>query len=497
VIAYLLAALSSALYVLGYAGFDLWPLALVALVPVMFAVERRVLRDGQAVAVGLCFGALTHAGGYSWLVATLRDFSGLPLAACVIVYALLCLYQGGQLALFVWLLFRMRRAGRDLAAWAPACLGAVELAYPLLFPSPLAASLHTAPVLLQLVELGGPTLGSMLVALVNGAALAALGWRPRQRARPARLLGAAALAVALAAGYGALRTAQVRAAGSGAPKLRVGLVQANLGSWQKREDRAEGRRRHLEQSRQLELTARPDLLVWPETALHYPVPAGAKSLAPWLQPLTSPVLLGALAHRAPGRRAELYNSAFLAGLGGRVLGRSDKVRLIPFAEYIPLGDRFPRLYDLSRGSGQLSAGAAPSALPFRDHRLAVLICYEDVLPGFVRDTVRRTDPHLLVNLSNDAWFGKSREPRIHHALALLRAIEHRRYLVRAGNVGVSAVIDATGRVVAEAAPFRRANLSTEVALLSTDRTPFALAGDWPGSLALLACAWGAIRRRRS
>jgi apolipoprotein N-acyltransferase len=493
---YLLAALSSALYVLGYAGFDLWPLALVALVPVMYAATRLVERDLQAVALGLCFGALTHAGGYSWLVATLRDFSGLPLAACLLVYALLCVYQGGQLALFVWLLFRMRRAGRDVATWAPACLGAAELAYPLLFPSPLAASLHRMPVLLQIVELGGPTLGSMLVGLVNGAALAALGWALRQRARPTRLLGAAALAVVLAAGYGALRTDQVRAAAAGAPKLRVGLVQANLGSWQKREDRAEGRRRHLEQSRQLELAARPGLLVWPETALHYPVPTGAKSLAPWLGPLTTPVLLGALGHRVQGGRAELFNSAFLVGHAGHVLGRSDKVRRIPFAEYMPLGDRFPWLYDLSRGTGQLSAGAAPVALSLRDHRLAVLICYEDVLPGFVRDTVRRTDPHLLVNLSNDAWFGRSREPRIHHALATLRAIEHRRYLVRAGNVGVSAVIDATGRVVAQAAPFQRATVSAEVALLSTGRTPFALAGDWPGWLALLACVWGALRRRR-
>jgi apolipoprotein N-acyltransferase len=496
VTAYLLAALSSALYVLGYAGFDVWPLSLVALVPVLHAVERHVVRDAQAIAVGACFGALTQAAGYSWLLATLQDFSGLPLLACVLVFALLCLYQGGQLALFVWLLFRVRRAGRDALAFAPLCYGAVELAYPMLFPSPFAGSLHAVPLLLQLAELGGPTLVSMLLVAVNAAVYAGVSGQLGLRARPAHLLGATLTAAALACGYGALRMAQVDAQVTAAPKLKVGLVQANMGSWQKREDRAEGRRRHLEQSMQLEHTARPALLVWPETALHYPIPANARSLSPWLRPLTTPVLLGALAHRAPNGRAELYNSAFLTDVDAGVLGRTDKVRLIPFAEHIPFGDRWPWLYDLSRGSGQLSAGGAPSALSLGSHRLAVLICYEDVLPGFVRDVVARTDPHLLVNISNDAWFGRSREPFIHLALAKLRAIEQRRYLVRAGNSGVSAVIDSAGRVVAQAAPFTRANLAAQVALLG-GTTPFARAGDWPGWLALLITVYAVVQSRRA
>src|SRR5690606_32411401 len=144
----------------------------------------------------------------------------------------------------------------------------------------------------------------------------------------------------------------------------------------------------------LEHGARPDLLIWPETALHYPVPVSAKTLAPWLGPLATPALLGALGHRVADGRAALYNSAFLADANGRVLGRSDKRRLIPFAEYMPLGDRFPRLYDLSAGTGQFEPGQA-QALPFRGRRIAALICYEDVLAGYVREVVRALDPHLL------------------------------------------------------------------------------------------------------
>jgi len=122
---------------------------------------------------------------------------------------------------------------------------------------------------------------------------------------------------------------------------------------------------------------------------------------------------------------------------------------------------------------------------FEGFRLGVLICYEDILPGFVRRVVRDTRPHLLVNLTNDAWVGDTPEPWIHLALAKLRAVEHRRYLVRATNTGVSAVIDPAGRVVTRSGAFTRENLRAEVAMLE-DTTPYALWGDWPSWIALAA-----------
>lgn len=491
-LAFLVCALGSALYVLGYAGFDLWPLACIALVPVLYAVDRMAKSGAHALALGLCFGTLVQLGGTSWLVPTLRDFSGLPLWACVLAFALLSVYQGGQLALFVWLCDRVKRAGRSLLAFAPLCFGAAELVYPMLFPSPFGASLHAQPVLFQLAELGGPTLVSMLLVSINGAAFGALLFLFGRGPLPRRVLLVTALATAGALGYGVVRMRQIDARIARAPKLTLGLVQANLGSWQKREQRAEGRRRHLAQSKALEHGAQPDLLVWPETALHYLVPVPVKSLSPWLGPLSTPVLLGALGHRVQDGRAELYNSAFLAAAGGRVLGRADKQRLVPFAEYMPLGDRVPQLYELSRGSGQFTPGPASPTLSFRGHRIAVLICYEDVLANYVREVVRHTDPHLLVDISNDSWFGESREPRIHLALSKLRAVEHRRFLARAGNVGVSAVVDPAGRVTARIPPFTRANLVAEVALLA-GQTPYAHLGNWIGWLALLVTVWACVR----
>ena len=484
---YLLAALAGVLYVLGQVGFDLWPLAFVALVPVLVAVARLPLdRPGMALRVGLLFGAVVQLGGYRFLVGTLREFSGLPLPVCLLIFALLSLFEGGQHALFVLFAFAARRAGRAWLALSAFGYAAAEYAYPQLFPSPLAASLHGVPRLLQPLELFGPTGMTLLIALVN-AAVAAVVLRARTSPRSLpKLVYAAAAAWALVIGYGALRIPEVQARMARAPKLRVGIVQANLGAWQKRDEPAEGRRRHIEQSLHLERGVHPDLLIWPETALQSPVPAASISLAPFIAPLRTPLLVGAVTHRSERGRGQLYNSAFLVDARGRVLGRADKIELVPFGEYIPLGERFPVLYDLSRGSGQLSPGGGLHALPLRGYRVGALICYEDILSGHVRRLVADTDPHLLVDITNDAWFGRSHAPAQHLALSTLRSIEHRRSLARASNSGPSAVVDPLGRVVTEAPLFVRRNLNAEVALMS-GRTPFAHTGDLVGPLALLAC----------
>ncbi len=487
---YALAALSGVLYVLAFPGIGLWPLAFVALVPVLWLLDARPLRGRQALGAGLCFGAVTQLLGFRWLLPTLRAFSALPPVPCALIFVLICLLHAGQQALFVGLLWRAKRAGLSPLWLAPFCQAALELVYPQLFPNYFAASLHPVPLLAQHAELGGPILLSAWLVALNAALCSAL------RGRGARLPALATFAVLLgaAAGYGALRVHALQAVIERAPKLRVGIVQANMGTRQKLADRAEGRRRYLEQSRRLERAAqRPELLVWPETAVKYLLPEGTKNASQVLGPLTTPVLFGGLGHRVEHGKARLYNSAFLTDAAGHVLGREDKMHLIPFAEFIPLGDRIPRLYDLLPNSGEFTPGAGPRALPFRGRRIAALICYEDVLPGFVREVVRATQPNLLVNLSNDAWFGPSAEPPIHLALGALRAIEHRLYFVRASNSGISAFVDPMGRVIARTNLFVRANLVGEVAWLPGG-TLYDSLGDWPGYLGLLVIGLALLRR---
>jgi apolipoprotein N-acyltransferase len=485
----LLAALSGALYLLAFPGFDLWPLAFVTFVPLLYVLDHAACSPRQAFGIGLVCGGVAQLLGFRWLVATLQVFSALPLWGTLLTFALICVYQAGQHALFASALCLAKRKGRDPLLLAPFCYTALERSYPMLFPSHFAASLHTQPLLLQSLDLGGPGLVSWAIVAINAALCAAL--RPGSERRPRRALGAATLAFALMVGYGFARQSNIERQLAGAAKLSVGIVQANMERLEKREAREEGRRRHVEQSQRLEAgvgrpahgARAPDLLVWPETALQYVLPTELKSARAMLGPLTTPVLFGGLGHRIVAGRAQLYNSAFLADGDGRVLGRTDKMRLIPFAEYIPFGELVPRLYDWLPNSGQFTRGDRPRALVLDGRRIAALICYEDILPEFVLDVVRQTNPALLVDLSNDAWFGRSAEPYIHLALSKLRAIEHRRYLVRATNSGVSAIVDATGHVVLLGPLFTRESLRGQVALLSA-KTVYRTLGDWPAWLGL-------------
>jgi apolipoprotein N-acyltransferase len=308
---------------------------------------------------------------------------------------------------------------------------------------------------------------------------------------------AGALLVAACA-YGAWRVREVDARAAAAPELRVGLVQGNLGLNDKRERPDEGLQRYLEQSEALERAQHPDLIVWPEGAYNYVLPAGPTEVGPAVTygRLHTPLLFGALREEVRPDRAYDFNTAALVDARGRLLGTYDKTFLLLFGEWLPFGETFPGLYELSPNTGRFTPGSHQRALALGPWRMSILICYEDILPAFTRRAVREGRPHLLVNLTNDSWFGPSREPWIHLALSKLRAVEHHRYLLRSTVTGVSASIDPVGRLKAHGGTFARQNLLAEVRMLEGE-TVYERLGDWPGWLGLAAIAWMSIRARRA
>ena len=219
-----------------------------------------------------------------------------------------------------------------------------------------------------------------------------------------------------------------------------------------------------------------------------------------------PLLFGALSHGAPlsagqdGHCEDCYNSAVLLDKTGAIRGVNDKVFLLAFGEYMPFGDRFPWLYELSPQTSRFRPGTKTSPIEYtfsgdRRARMGILICYEDLLPRQAQK-VAAHNPNLFINLTNDAWFGRTAEPEHHLNLALLRTVEYRRWLVRSTNTGISVFIDAVGRRVAQTQLTDAETLLHDVPLLE-QRTLYAQLGDWPLAVLALLLAWLVLAPHRS
>jgi apolipoprotein N-acyltransferase len=482
---------------LGFAGFDIWPLAFVAFIPLFAAIDLEpTRRSGRVVQVAWLYGTVGIAGGYYWLVEMLETFSGFPFMANVAIASVLFVFLGGMFALFGWLWFRATERGHNRTLCAVAAYMAAEMVYPNLFPFFYGVSLHRVPILMQTADLGGPLLVSGLIIGVNSALYEVGRALFQQRAVPRAVPLAVGAWVAFALVYGGVRMHGVDARTAEAEHLTVGLVQVNMGIFDKREDPMEGYRRHLEQTRDLEREVQPDLVVWPESAYNFLIPEHTTDLRRTVTgDIRTPLLFGGLARRTVDGERRLFNTAYLVDGQGVVRGTYDKTYLLAFGEYLPFGETFPILYEWSPNSGRFTPGSHVRPLQLDQWRLTTLICYEDILPSFVRRSVREGNPHLLVNLTNDAWFGDTTEPWIHMALAKFRAIEHRRALVRVTNSGVSAVVDPAGRTVVQSGVFTRETLHAEVPMLQ-GATPYEWVGDWPGWLAVLGILWMAFLGRR-
>ena len=495
--AYLLAFATGTLYFLGFAGTDIWPCALVALAPMMVAMEGQTPR--RCLEIGAIAGFTMNMMGFYWLYGMLKTFSGFPGPICVLFMSLLCAYQGGRIALFGWLAGRARERGWPGALSILLAFAASELLYPLLFPWYFAASVHQVPVLSQLGEAGGPYIVGLVLAAPS-LALAEL-FLARRQGRPfSRGLVLAGLATpVVAALVGWVRIAQVDARVLTSEKVHVGIVQGNMPLLQKRDDHVESLRRHLRMTEELRAKG-ADFAVWSESAVMWNIPED--DYDNYLQFLFTrrlgiPALFGALllARDPDGRRA--YNVALATDAAGRVIGRYDKHYLLAFGEYIPFGESFPILYQWSPNSGHLTPGKSIDPVTLAGHPVSALVCYEDILPAFVNNAVNHGKPEMIVNVTNDAWFGDTTEPWIHLALAKMRAIEHRRYLLRSTNSGVSAIIDPVGRVVAHSGTYRQETVDAVAHWMKGPKTIYEIVGDVPWWLVAVAIVGMAFYRRPS
>jgi len=444
--------------VLCVADWDIWVLGYVAWIPMLAAVEGT--RPRQALLWGWLVGTFTVFWGFFWITELLVKFAGFPVAIGAPITLLFASYHGllWGLAMMVtvWLTARTR-----LPLWitAPLAWVAVEATLPNIFPIYMAQGWAAAPVLIQTAELGGVTTVSFVMVATNAALYVVLArlWRQRTLDRPAAI-AAAVLLVSVPA-YGAVRIAQVEATMRNAPHLKVGVVQGNMSIAEMTRPKLRDRAfmGELRKSRELQAEG-AEVILWGETAYpnsrifhrkseHEP-PEGHR----WRlhQGFDAPIIVGAVTREDPrgvncGAKHKCWNTALLIDSDGTIIDRYDKVYRLVFGEYAPLVDPEWYLQQIPTAS-HLQKGEGPRALELGEHRLGAFICYEDILPRYVRETAQQ-GVHVFVNLTNDAWFGKTHEPAQHLGLAVFRAVEHRKGMLRSVNTGISTYVDPTGRKV--------------------------------------------------
>jgi len=448
----------------------------IALVPAIhLSLSARSGRE--AFLGGWLAGFVANAGGFSWMLGFLQHFGHMPFWEAAPIMGLLVGYQGLMFAFWSWGFRALARRWPRVPLFvvAPVVMAAVELLLPQIFPYSLAISQAWVPTVIQLAELGGPLVVTFALLLVNGAAyqLAVArglipvaspdGSSPATKTLPGALRApslAIAVTLVFTVVFGRIRMHTTDARMAVAPKVRVGLVQANIGIDEKWDPAEAAHNLQVHQDASVALAAAgADLLVWPESSYPYALPRDiAEDLPPGnpqrlMRGFAKPTLFGTVTLPRGGSARERfpYNTALLMNADGRITGTFDKVFLMMFGEYIPFYEEIPWFTEIFPEASNFARGADPALFPFvfqgQPHGLGPLICYEDILPRWVQ-RVAALGPELFVNITNDAWFGPTAEPYQHLALSVFRSVEHRTPLVRAVNTGVSAAIDANGRVLA-------------------------------------------------
>jgi len=505
-------------------GGWLEPLALVGLIPLLYRLRDASPR--RAFGLGVLAGVGYFLLSLYWLDVAMTTFGHMPRYLSLPVLFLLV----GFLALFwgtaLWAAVRVRKyCGLEFWITLPCVWVALEfLRNYVLTGFPWASLGHTQARTLwlaQLASLGGVYLVAFVVVLSNTVLEALWAWWRQKGPLPRYGLIVWAAVLGFASIYSAARLS-----GSPAPddarRIRAAVVQGNLD--EKVDLRGWGGQafvfvRMLAQTEKAEDQG-AELVVWPEGTLpgsvHPNTEAFERMAAHARLPNNAELIIGGVTRGLKDQKTVLTNSAFLTGPNLRIRARYDKRHLVPFGEYVPLESILPYEWFIPAGVAFFSPGPDHRPVEASAGKLGILICYEAIFPEVARETVD-SGAQILVNITNDSWYGFSSAPYQHLAIARMRAVETGRFMLRAANTGVSAIIDPRGRVL-ETIPLGlvpttrdRAHpselvtpgqLTRSVALLD-DRTVYVVIGDlfaWLCSLAavgLLVWSFLSARRQKS
>jgi len=481
--AILLSGAAGLLLTLSFPVYSVGPLAWAALLPLLFVVQSA--QPATCFKLGWFAGLVQGLTLLYWIVFVVNHYGNLPfvasVAVCFLLVAYLALYPGFFCAGLSWL----RTRGLPWLLATPFLWVALEHTRGWLFSGfpweNLGYSQHRFLSLIQLADLTGVAGISFLLVAVNALLFQGLATFMERRKILASIVPVALAAAIILGQYGYGRWRLGTLETSSSASIKVSLIQGNISQETKWEPAFQQAtlERYLRLTREAVERDHPQLVVWPETATpFYFLGEGELSrvLILELQSLQTPLLFGSPAVRRQGDRLRFYNRAYLLDDRGRVGGYYDKRHLVPFGEYVPLQSVLFFVHRLVEATGDFAAGDRPAVMNLGAARPGILICYEAIFPELSRDLVQH-GANLLVNITNDAWFGRTSAPYQHLSMALLRTVELRVPMVRCANTGISALIDPSGRILQETGLFEEGSLTGSLPV-GSGQTFYCRYGEW-------------------
>jgi apolipoprotein N-acyltransferase len=473
----LLALLSGFMLTASFPPSPFYFLAWFALVPLLKSLENE--NPLASLRLGFAAGMAHYLTLVYWVIIVMGHYGHLPLPVSVSILILFAIYLSIYPALFAW---GYSLTGKSLwGSFKTAGLW-VSLEYVranILTGFPWCLLGHTQYANLQAIQVAdlvGAYGTSFMIVLCSALIYGLIFEKDPGRWKLEAPLALVILALAL--GYGFYRMSN-----SPAPQgsVRVAIAQGNIDQSIKWNPAYQ--ERTVQIYRRLTLQSRsfgPDLVVWPETAVplffqdREPL---ARSVLHTAREAGTHMIFGSPAYKRGKESVSFFNRAYLASPSGEILAAYDKVHLVPFGEYVPMKRFLPFVQRLVVAAGDFLPGDTVTPLNHPRAPAGVLICFESIFPELGR-AMTENGAALLVNLTNDAWYGMSSAPFQHFSMAVFRAVENRRPVIRAANTGISAFILPNGKIVEQSDLFSEALLTKEIPLPGSGLTLYTRYGDF-------------------
>jgi apolipoprotein N-acyltransferase len=485
----------------------IWPFSFVFAAPLLVAIEKQATKE--QFLLGWWAGIIGIGGSHYFIAETLTLLAKLPWIAAIPAFIAYTAWIGLQIAFFSVGMGWLRRT--KSALWlvsGPLWFTFVERTHPVVFRSLTSNTLWEVPILVQSLEWWGSSgLTACLIFVSCCLAHAFTQYRERVSEHPWRpLIYAATLWCGLFV-FGHFRMQAIDDV-TAEEHLRVSLVQPNVTVEEKRYEHGQVRIDVYKRTMALTRDAmknNPDLIVWPEGALPITYDpqvlkhSGAQSKTPsirtrltrsvhkFAKAIRTPLVFGSLRlHEGRKRNAALYIDPKRTDTK-----YYDKHKLVLLAERLPLADLFPALTSYVPGAAHHEPGDEFTTFWVKDTPWIPSMCSDALFPRFTSESLSRVqdDRAVLLNLTNDVWFGNTSEPTVHLMMQSPRAVENRSWLVRSTNSGITAIFDPNGVIRARTEPFETATLTYDLPIVSHAPTPYQRYGEWPllmlGTLLLL------------